>query len=224
MRLAEKVNRQLRKYFPPQELLGREVSYSEISKRLNKALRCVAARGRVVKSTIISDNEKVRPLFDIIGSAVDEKIVVTVLVSPVRDYYVFTWARYRHFLFTLSAAIQHELIHRDQSASYKQIIYRRIPVQHSRRIRPARVEDIDYYREWREVDAYAHDIAMEINYYYAGVDTMRVMRHIESYRKLSHFRRYITAFHGTEWSLVRKTLIKKIIKWLPSAKTPLDSV
>jgi hypothetical protein len=215
MTLAERLNRQLHKHFPANVIVGRELSYSEISKRLNAALRTVQAKVRVAKSTIISDNEKVRPVIDVIGSAEDQKIIITILVSPDRDHFHFTQIRYRNFLLMLSMATHHELVHRKQFSIYKKAIHRLIPVRHSSRIGKERKADIDYYREWIEIDAYAHDIAMEIKYFYPSIDSLRVVRHIESYPKLAHFKRYATTFRGTEWGEVRKMLIRHIIKWLP---------
>lgn len=221
MKFADKLNRHLLKQFPP-DIIGRELSYTEISKRLNKALRPLKIAARVVRSQIIDDNERVRPVFDILGSTEDEKLILTVLVSQKREYYSFTAARYQKFLFLVSMTAQHELIHREQLLRYPKAFYRRVDIGETGRVGKPRLAEMDYYREWREIDAYAHDIAMEINFFYPTLDKLRILRHIDRYRKLSHYRRYQQTFAGVEWSEVRKLLLKKIIRWLPSAKSPLD--
>ena len=219
---ADKLNKQLLTHFPP-DLIGRDLLYPDISKRLNAVLRSQRGKARITKSQIIADNEKIRQTFDVLGWAEDDRIFINILVSPKREYMTFTNSIYRNFVFQVSMAVQHELVHRNQISRYHKAFLRRIPVTYKSSISHERIQNIEYYSEWREIDAYAHDIAMEINYFFPSLDKLWVVRHIDRHsRKLAHYRRYRDTFVGTEWSEVRKLLIKKIVRWLPLAKPPLD--
>ena len=75
---------------------------------------------------------------------------------------------------------------------------------------------VDYLAELDEIDAYVHDIAMEIREYYPKSDPMDVLRNINKRRKLWSWNYYRSAFKDSkDWSDVKTRLLKKTYLWLP---------
>ena len=122
-----------------------------------------------------------------------------------------TW---RDFKFSISQVCQHESIHqhqwqfRDASDFEKESLdFRNIdgPVD----------EDQEYLSDPDEIDAYAHDIAMEIKYCYPKKDPYLVLRNINRYKKLWSYNYYKKTFRGEDWSEIKHRLYKKTFRWIP---------
>jgi hypothetical protein len=121
----------------------------------------------------------------------------------------------------LSQILQHEFIHESQFAFRPDQAERKVKVFHSDKLSKKRLTEIEYLREWCEIEAYAHDIAMEINYYYSHIRPSTVIKHIDSHRKLYSYRFYKRVFKGTDWTRLKKSLLRKIWRWIPSAQGPI---
>jgi hypothetical protein len=63
-----------------------------------------------------------------------------------------------------------------------------------------------------EVEAYAHDLAMEIEFYYSKYKINDVLRNPSRFRKLTTYKVYKNAFKNTDWTNIRKMLLKKTYK------------
>ena len=224
MYLAGTINALLDASFPASQWLGRQVPYKALSRHLNATLKPLKIKVRVVKSDAVTPYEKKRELFDVAGEYVEvgrkKSIIVTVHVSERREYLTLTKSALNRLVFFISATAQHELIHADQFLQYPHKTRRALSVAHSSRMGKARKQQIEYLRHWHEIDAFAHDVAMEMKFFYPDIDTAEIVRYIEQYPKLISFRLYTTVFKGTEWSSIRKTLLRRILKWIPSAKIP----
>lgn len=224
MYLASKLHKKMDVLFPPEKFIGKKVKYSEISKLLNQLVKPLGAKARVVKDYDIKIFEKKRELFDFSGyyDTFLEKnnICITLHVHPERDVITFTKAKYNNFRFILSQLIQHEFIHKSQFTFRPDQAERVIKVYHSDKLSAYRLDYIDYFREWCEVEAYAHNIAMEIRYYYPDKNPETVIKNIDKYRNISSYKKYKQAFAGTNWDRLRQSLLKKAWKWLPSAHVP----
>jgi hypothetical protein len=64
-----------------------------------------------------------------------------------------------------------------------------------------------------EIDAYGHDIALEIKHYYPRTDPLKILRYPTRYNKLTSFFIYNRAFKGVNWRDIKKTLIRKAYNW-----------
>ena len=132
----------------------------------------------------------------------------------------FDWddaeARKKRTLFILSQTLQHELIHKAQNQRRNPDTFtydRYLPINH--RKTGAQASQIDYLTMFDEIDAFGHDIAMEIRYHYPRLDPYEVLKNIKQYRLLFSYRYYLRTFKGTKWKDVHDRLIKKVNNWLP---------
>ena len=131
--------------------------------------------------------------------------------------YNFTEKNWRNFRFLVSQVVQHELIHKSQYSHRQEFedggacLYYDITAGEK-----SDKEHMDYLAELDEIDAYAHDIAMEIAEYYPQSNPYTVLRNINSKRKLWSWRFYKEAFKDSpDWSDVHHRLLKKTFKWIP---------
>lgn len=116
------------------------------------------------------------------------------------------------FKFGVSQVCQHEAIHqlqwqhRDNAISQEPLDFNRTE------------ESIDevrgYLADPDEIEAYAHDIAMEIKFMYPSQDPYTVLRHITRKRKLWSYSYYKNTFRGGDWTSIKNRLLKKTYHWL----------
>jgi hypothetical protein len=78
--------------------------------------------------------------------------------------------------------------------------------------------NMDYLAMVEEVDAYAHDLAMEIKYHYPDIDPKEVLKNLNNYGNLTTWEIYKRVFKKARWKYVRNELLKKTYKWLPYVK------
>lgn len=122
------------------------------------------------------------------------------------------WADFR---FLTSQVLQHETLHQIQaynrgSNSERWVGYTCAANKWS--------EDMDYLSNHDEIEAYAHDIAMEVVFRYPNENPLDVVRNIGRRRKIFSYGCYTKTFRGVDWSKVHKALLTKVIKWLPHVK------
>lgn len=129
----------------------------------------------------------------------------------------FTTQSWRRFSFLLSQVVQHELIHKCQYSHRQAIenggstLYYDIKAGEK-----SDKEHMDYLAEFDEIEAYAHDIALEILHHYPDTDPYDVLRNINRRRRLWSWNFYRAAFkYSEDWSDVRHRLLKKTYLWLP---------
>lgn len=120
---------------------------------------------------------------------------------------------WKDFKFTISQTCQHELIHLKQN-SYREDTDDEELVDF-RKLVQGDGDDRDYLAEIDEIDAYAHDIAMEILMYYPFSDPYHILRTINDRSRLYAYSYYCKTFKDDDWSDIRKLLLKKVYKWLP---------
>jgi hypothetical protein len=106
------------------------------------------------------------------------------------------------FRFKMSQIIQHELIHREQ--------YKKKNVEGFCSVSNAR----SYLSNPDEIDAYSHDIAMEILYFYGESQKYKIIRNISRKKEVESYRMYENTFKNSNWESIRKKLIKKTYLWL----------
>ena len=132
------------------------------------------------------------------------------------EVYNFTSRRWRNFRFLLSSVLQHELIHQQQYQRRPAEIKETCLYYDVKAGEKSDKEYMDYLAELDEIDAYAHDIAMEIKEFYPTVDPYEVLATIDQRDSLWSWCHYRDTFRDSEdWSLVHNRLLKKTYLWLP---------
>ncbi len=122
---------------------------------------------------------------------------------------------WQDFKFFMSQVIQHETIHqhqwqyRDRSEDPIKLDFRNLI--------GSKDEERDYLSDLDEIDAYAHDIAMEIKYFYPKRDPYQILKNINKTRKICSFNYYRRNFRGCDWSTIKNKLLLKTYKWIPYA-------
>jgi hypothetical protein len=129
----------------------------------------------------------------------------------------FTEKKWREFRFSVSQVLQHELIHKTQYSH--RVAFENGGATLYYDIKAGEKSDkehMDYLAELDEIDAYAHDIAMEILEYYPNHDPYKILGSLHHRRFVWSYNYYKKAFkHSSDWSEVRDRLLKKTYQWLP---------
>lgn len=213
----------------PSSLIGQTLTYREVEKRARKALRpfkfTVSVKPDVeffTKHKLLKTKRKVY-FSGYYDADLTRQLVVNVLCHPERSDLTFSRAFREQFLFQLFSTIQHELLHKKQFSKLKKKTDFFVPFEAPKTISLSRNEEIDYYRRWVELDCYAQDIAMEINY---NVDlthkeSMRMINSIPK-RLVPSYHRYRKAFRGLDWTELRHILLKRVARYLPTTVLPVS--
>ena len=120
---------------------------------------------------------------------------------------------FKDFKFLLSQVIQHESIHQCQWSHRPEF---RDPVTVDFRdngMGMSKEDERIYLSDMDEIDAYGHDIALEMKHYYPRTDPMKILRYPSRYKKLTSFFIYNKAFKGVNWNDIKKRLISKAYNW-----------
>jgi len=127
----------------------------------------------------------------------------------------FTNRTLEPFLFLVSQTIQHETIH--QMQWFNREPEDEVVKLDFRNFGGTLQEEREYLSDIDEIDAYAHDIAMEIKRYYPNRNPYEVLKNIRNTRKLYSYNYYKRTFSKCEWTGIKKQLFKKIYNWIPHA-------
>lgn len=146
----------------------------------------------------------------------DEKYIILNFSSD-RDTFTIRPNMWEEFKFSISQVCQHESIHQCQWSfrSVSNVYQEKLDF---RNVGGLESNDQDYLSDIDEIDAYGHDIAMEIYFYYPKKNPYNVLININRYRKLWSYQYYLTTFDNDEWTEIRNRLLKKVYKWLPEIK------
>lgn len=127
--------------------------------------------------------------------------------------YTITKDNWREFKFAVSQVCQHETIHQLQWQNRETdgvpctIDFRNLSGSVS--------EEKEYLADIDEIDAYGHDIAMEIKFCYPKKDPYEILKTIDSRKKLWSYNYYKKIFKGDDWSKIKNRLLKKTYQWMP---------
>lgn len=144
------------------------------------------------------------------------KRYVVMHFSDQSDKIILNRMDYTHFKFLISQAIQHETIHRDQWQL-------RPPVDGPvsvdlRDTRSTNEQEREYLSDIDEIDAYAHDIVLEMIYYYPGVNLFELLKQISKLKKIDTFKYYQRTFKNCKyWNDIKKLLLTKTYRWIQYA-------
>lgn len=129
-------------------------------------------------------------------------------------YFTLKPEKWREFKFAVSQVCQHETIHQSQWSFRDASKWEKEPYEF-RNKEVSVEEDQIYLSDLDEIDAYAHDIAMEIKFFYPKKDPYKVLKTANRHRKLWSYRYYRDTFKGEDWSEIKHRLLKKTFRWLP---------
>ena len=121
---------------------------------------------------------------------------------------------WKDFKFGISQTCQHEIIHKIQN-QFRDDDVECDPVDFRLLTQGQDGEDREYLSNLDEIDAYAHDIAMEIKRYYPFSDPYSILQNISKRKRIDAFQYYLNTFEGEDWVDIKKLLLKKTYKWLP---------
>lgn len=221
MYLASKLDKEMDENLPPDKIIGKHITYTKLSKQLNAVLKPLGARVRVIKD---KDLKGKRNTFYVSGyfDTENKKVPVTinVLVPPTKNGFTLSKTKYNYLRFAFSQVTQHEFIHKSQFTHNPDYFEKKIRVYHSNRLSKKRIKMIDYLTERCEVEAYAHDIVLEIKSYYPKKKPETVIAHIDKYKCLPSYNLFKQTFAGTEWLKLKESLLKRMWRWIPSAHLP----
>jgi len=217
MYLAPRINRRIAAL--RDELRG-SVPLEQVLESVQSALKPFG-----IRVYLIPDETLTRPDFTCGGTYDFQKkrqpIDIVLHFNEGNRCFNFTKKNWRNFSFLLSQVVQHELIHKCQYSHRQAIenggatLYYDIKAGEK-----SDKEHMDYLAELDEIEAYAHDIALEILHHYPTTDPYEVLRTINRRRKLWSWNFYRDAFRYSEdWSDVRNRLLKKTYQWIPLVQT-----
>jgi hypothetical protein len=213
MELGPQIEQRLAKWKP--KMLGRH-RHSDFVKIVQSCLNPFGVRVKKQSDyTIDWQYMAVSGLFD--SEKVRRNITLFLYFSWGSEWFRVTEKNWPEIRFSISQCLQHELIHRRQ-ASWRYHLNNQYTLYYD--VKPSDSRDkqqMDYLAEFDEIEAYAHDIAMEIKNFYPKVDPYKVLRSINYRKKLWSWNYYKKSFKNCEdWSEVRNRLLKKTYQWLPN--------
>ena len=190
-----------------------QLTYATVVRRLNK----IFGHSRDLKfkyetfGDIPLDDFTVSGLYDMFF---DKKYII-LNFSNKTNTIVFNRHTIEPFFFLVSQTIQHETIHQNQWMN-RDAGDEAVKLDF-RIMNGTAAEEKEYLSDIDEIDAYAHDIAMEIKRYYPNRNPYEVLKNIQKTRKLSSFNYYRQTFSKCDWYKIKKQLYKKIYNWMPYA-------
>lgn len=144
----------------------------------------------------------------------DKKYVILNFANSCKTFTIKP-EKWKEFKFAVSQVCQHEAIHQCQWSMVADPSLRVTTDKLDFRQNQDADEDMLYLADPDEIDAYSHDIAMEIMYCYPKKDPYVVLRDINKHRKLWSYNYYKRTFKNEDWSEIKHRLLKKTYKWIP---------
>ena len=142
-----------------------------------------------------------------------DQCLVVLYFSKYKKFYM-SKSRWDRFKFVVSQTCQHELVHKIQN-QHREDPDEIEPIDLRSLQQEEGEDEKDYLADKDEIDAYAHDIAMEIRKYYPFSDPYHILRTINKRTRLDAYQYYCKTFENDDWLSIRKLLLKKTYKWLP---------
>lgn len=128
-------------------------------------------------------------------------------------YFTLLPSSWSDFKFSISQVCQHESIHENQHKKRGDIFEMEEVIEFRQKEQDCE-QDREYLCDSDEIDAYAHDIALEILHYYPRKDPYFVLGNLNLHRKLHSYNYYKKTFNNTDWTPIKTRLYKRIYKWL----------
>ena len=206
MYLSQKINQTLNTNLP---IFVGEFKYEAIRRRLGKIFNFPDdLKFKVEKfDDFCKDEYSFSGIYDF---SKDVKYVV-LNVSSEKDTLRIDHKDYNIWSFLLSQVIQHESIHQLQ---YQHRTCTEVALLEFRDLRGSLNEEREYLSDKDEIDAYGHDMAMEIKFHYPDKNPYDILRDISKARKIASYNYYKKIFRTTKWNAVKKRLLHKTYNWM----------
>ena len=196
-------------------ILKGKLDYKDVIRYLNKFLGDKTLKFKFEKIKMRVNHYAIGGFYDM---QTDKRYII-LYFSNKKDSIFIRKIKQNEFFFCLSQVIQHETIHACQwsKRDYDLYLPRTIP---NNLIAEDNNEDEKYLADPDEIDAYGHDIAMEIKFYYRNKDPYKVLDEIDNARKVFSYRYYKNTFKNNKqtWEKIRYKLLRKTYKWIPHAR------
>ena len=143
----------------------------------------------------------------------EDKKYIVLNLSKKHKKFEMNKKMFKDFKFLLSQVIQHESIHQSQWSFRPEF---KDPVTVDFRdngMGMSKKEERIYLSDMDEIDAYGHDIALEMKHYYPRTDPLKILRYPFRYNKLTSFFIYNKAFKGVNCIDIKKRLIRRAYRW-----------
>lgn len=213
MYLGKQIWRRLNKY---SEWMSGRVTSSTMREKVQEIIAPYGAKVRVTPQKVLSK----RAWFMIGGEfdpcAVRRPITIDIIMREDKGYIYFTERRKQRFIFLLNQTLQHELVHKLQfinrgSQNFYTHHYYFTPGSSK-----TSSKKMEYLAMVEEIDAYAHDLAIEIKFFYPFDDHRQILKRINEYSDLETWKMYNKTFKKARWMHVRNELLRKTYRWLPT--------
>ena len=184
-------------------------SYKFIVEQLNQKLKTEGFHFKVRRNPFMGVKDlAVSGLYDI---EKNKKIITIIFSKHFKEYTIerYFWKRFK---FAVSQTCQHEVIHQCQWAFRT---YDKHATYTSRyRFSQGNYKQKIYLSDPDEIEAYAHDIAMEIKFFYPKRNPYHVLKYANRFANLWSYQYYRQTFGKKDWKLIQPKLIRKTYKWL----------
>jgi len=213
MHLGPKIWKRLNKY---SDKLTGKFTISQFKENLEFIIKPFGAKV-IIELRSLSKNK----LFAIGGeydfSTNRQPITIFLFINQNKQQIYLSKKRKESFLFQLNQTLQHELIHKFQHAKKQEKFYT-TQYNFSKGSAKRGLSSMEYLAIVEEIDAYSHDLAMEIIYYYPEDNYKTILNNLSKYKKLYTWNLYSTTFKGARWNHIKAVLLLKTYKWLPLIK------
>ena len=179
------------------------ISFSKIRRLIDSMFSEYQIKTKIIKCSNVEPGE-----YFIGGYYQDFNIVLEISVSKKDRSLIITDTT--NFVFLVSQVICHELIH------YMQDLARDGNGQSLKHTRKYKKQEQRYLSDPDEIQAYAHDIAMELQRHYRS-DVFGALRHVGKKRKSFSIKYYNKTF-GKGDCEIRRRLLRHVYKWLTETK------
>jgi hypothetical protein len=222
--LGDRINRKLATS-DLQRYVGESVTCVQLKNALNKDFRSMGVRTELVSDPEMLVSPGPKKQFMISGSFNPSRkhrpITINIHVAPTRKKIVFGRKGMNRLFFLVSQTIQHEAIHRRQERTRPNSSLSSVAITTNKRMSIHRANDISYFSAADELESHAHDIAMEIRYFYPHLSMKSANKKINSLSRLTSFRAYCRAFRGIKWTQIRSVLLQEVWRIFPDIVTPI---
>ena len=149
---------------------------------------------------------------------VEDKKYIVLNLSKKHRKFEMSNAMFKDFKFLLSQVLQHESLHQCQWSHRPEekepchVDFRDNGMGQSKEEERLYLSCVD------EIEAYGHDIALEIKYFYPRTDPYKILRYMGRYKRLTSFFIYKKAFKGIDWNDIKKRLLRKTYDWVKNER------
>jgi hypothetical protein len=217
---VEAINSALRNSVDFNSLGSKDVTITAIRKAVMKAWKHFGIKVSLVYDKALDNSTEymISGLFHL-DADIRKPVEVILHYGKSKEVSLVSPGRFERLLFVLCQTVQHELIHREQNRKNGGKTSH-IKFSDHDNMSNKKYDMALYFAETDEIDAHAHDIAMEIRYYYKNQNPKMILNTLEKRRKIPTYVFYKKAFRSANWTKVRKKLLKRAFLYLDNCALP----